>query len=189
MIEATNKANEICQVSSPLVQLRHVSGKSVFMRDPNGNHIEIKTAVDGTKIIFTQDEEGRTLAIEERKDGTKLYHISKDSTGLPSSHEIRQDQTEVVYFYNSQGSLQHYVELKPNGDRVSTVVGRSGAVYSIEQKQVGGIVFQCWISGDNDLKEGMIWLHPEGEVSTYGDKEIISDLSKKFSRFLDGTVV
>ena len=175
--------------STPLVQLRHVEGLSVFIEDPEGKRIEIKTTLDGSKIIFTQDEDGRNLAIEEKANGTKLYHISHDTTGLPSSHEIRADKTEIVYFYNAQGSLQHFVELRPNGDRVSTVIAGNRIIYSIEQKQIGGIGFHAWTTFNGELKEGSVWLHPQGEVTTVGDKEIVDDLMKKFSRFLDGVKV
>ena len=189
MIELTKNTNELTQIAPALVQLRHISGESVYISDPEGNKIEIKTTLDGSKIVFTKDEEGRSLAIEERANGTKLYHISKDSTGLPSSHEVREDQTEIVYFYNQEGSLKHFVELKPNGDRISTVMGQEGSIYSIDQKQIGGIVFQAWVPKNNDTKEGLVWLHPEGDVSTHGDKEIIAELLNKFSRFLDGVRV
>ena len=189
MIELTKNTNELIEITPALVQLKHISGESIYINDPEGNKIEIKTTSDGTKIVFTKDEEGRSLAIEERANGTKLYHISKDSTGLPSSHEIRKDQTEIVYFYNQEGSLKHFVELKPNGDRISTVMGPEGSIYSIDQKQIGGIVFQAWISKDTEMKEGLVWLHPEGEVSTHGDEEVISELLNKFSRFLDGVRV
>ena len=189
MIELTKSSNELIEATSALVQLKHVSGESIYISDPEGNKIEIKTTSEGTKIVFTKDEEGRTLAIEERANGTKLYHISKDSTGLPSTHEIRDDQTELVYFYNQEGNLKHFVELKPNGDRISTVMGLEGSIYSIDQKQIGGIVFQAWIPKNNETREGLVWLHPEGEVSTHGDKEIVSELLNKFSRFLDGVRV
>ena len=188
-MELTKNTTELTETTPVLVQLKHISGESVSISDPDGNKIEIKTTSDGTKVIFTKDEEGRSLAIEERANGTKLYHISKDSTGLPSSHEIREDQTEIVYFYNLEGNLKHFVELKPNGDRISTVMGPEGSIYSIDQKQVGGIVFQAWMSKNNEPKEGLVWLHPDGEVSTHGDKEIIKELLNKFSRFLDGVRV
>ena len=189
MLELTKNTNEIAEIAPTLVQLRHISGKSVFISDPEGNQIEIKTGSNGTKIIFTKDEEGRSLAIEERTNGTKIYHISKDSTGLPSSHEVREDKTEIVYFYNQEGNLKHFVELKPNGDRISTVMGPGGSIYSIDQKQIGGIVFQAWIPKGDDTKEGLVWLHPEGDVTTHGDTEVISELLNKFSRFLDGVRV
>ena len=95
--------------SDEIPQLKNTSGKSVFITDPEGNKIEIKTISDGTKIVFTKDENGKSLAIEERINGTKLYHISKDSTGLPSTHEIRSDLTELIYFYNTCGKLQHFL--------------------------------------------------------------------------------
>lgn len=186
MIELTRNTTELVETTSALVQLRYLSGESVYISDPEGNKIEIKTVSDGTKIVFTKDEEGRSLAIEERIDGTRLYHISKDSTGLPSSHEIREDKTEIVYFYNHNGNLKHFVELKPNGDRISTVMGPAGSIYTIEQKQIGGVIFQAWIPKNNVTKEGLVWLHTDGEVSTHGDKEVISELLNKFARFLDG---
>ena len=189
MAEITKTKSESQELSAPLIQLRHIEGVSVYIEDPEGGKIQIKAALDGSKIIFTRDEAGRSLAIEERTNGTRLYHISKDSTGLPSTHEIRHDKTEVVYFYNSQGCLQHFVELRPNGDRVSTVIGGDGSVYSIEQKQIGGVGFHCWISKEGSLKEGLVWLHPQGDVTTSGDEEIVNDLLKKFSRFLDGVKV
>ena len=189
MLELTKNTNELTEIAPALVQLKHISGESVYISDPDGNKIEIKTASNGAKIVFTKDEEGRSLAIEERPNGTKLYHISKDSTGLPSSHEVREDKTEIVYFYNLEGNLKHFVELKPNGDRISTVMGPQGSIYSIDQKQIGGIVFQAWISKDTEMKEGLVWLHPEGEVSTYGDEKVISELLNKFARFLDGVRV
>ena len=185
----TKNQPETNLISQDVVQLRHIKGTSVYITDPDGNKIEIKTTNDGTKIIFTQDETGKSLAIEERMNGTKLYHISSDSTGLPSSHEIRPDQTEIVYFYNPQGNLQHFVELKTNGDRVSTLVGQNGSIYSIEQKQIGGIVFQAWLREDNEPKEGMIWLHPDGEISTYGNKDAIAELFSKFPKYFDGVRV
>ena len=188
MIELTKNASnlsEISTLSSAVVQLSHIKGESVFISDPEGNRIEIKTTVDGGKIIFTKDEGGRSIALEERENGTKLYHISCDSTGLPSSHEIRPDQTEIVYFYNAVGSLQHFVELKPNGDRVSTILSE-GSIYSIEQKMVGGIIFSGWHRNSNDPKEGMIWLQPDGEVSTYGDEKIITEILSRFPKYLDG---
>ena len=189
MIELTKNTNELTEMAPALVQLKHISGESIYINDPEGNRIEIKTTAEGSKIIFTRDEEGRSLAIEERPNGTKLYHISKDSTGLPSSHEVREDQTEIVYFYNLEGNLKHFVELKPNGDRISTVMGPEGSIYSIDQKQIGGIVFQAWIPKTDEMKEGLVWLHPECEVSTHGDKEVVSELLNKFSRFLDGVRV
>ncbi len=189
MLELTKNTTELTEITPALVQLKHINGDSVFIKDPEGNKIEFKTVSDGTKIIFTKDEEGRNLAIEERPNGTRLYHISHDSTGLPSSHEIREDQTEIVYFYSQEGSLKHFVELKPNGDRVSTVMGPKGSIYTIDQKQIGGVIFQAWVSKNNEIKEGLVWLHPDGEVSTHGDKEIISELVNKFSRFLDGVRV
>ena len=110
------------KASTELIQLKNFLGDSVFMTDPEGNSIEIKTGVDGSKIVCTRDEEGKSLAIEEKLNGSVVYHISKDSTGLPSSHEIKTDKTEVIYFYNEAGKLEHFVELKTNGDRVSTVI-------------------------------------------------------------------
>lgn len=175
--------------SENIVQLRHIKGESVFITDPEGNKIEIKTTNDGTKIVFTKDETGKSLAIEERKNQTKLYHISKDSTGLPSTHEVRPDNTELVYFYNAEGKLQHFVELKPNGDRISTIVSSDGSLYSVEQKQIGGIIFKAWIRENNLPKEGMVWLHPDGEISKHGDENIVQELLKRFSKFLDGVVV
>lgn len=189
MMELTKNTTELTEIALALVQLKHISGESVHISDPDGNKIEIKTTLDGSKIVFTKDEEGRSLAIEERANGTKLYHISKDSTGLPSSHEVREDKTEIVYFYNKDGNLKHFVELKPNGDRISTVMGPEGSIYSIDQKQIGGIVFQAWIPKGKEIKEGLVWLHPEGEVSIHGDKEVVSEILNKFSRFLDGVRV
>ncbi len=189
MIELTKGTKELTKtgsLSSDVVQLSHVKGESVFMSDPEGNRIEIKTTSDGRKIIFTKDEGGRSIALEERENGTKLYHISSDSTGLPSSHEIRPDQTELVYFYNVLGSLQHFVELKPNGDRISTVLSDNGSIFSVEQKQVGGVVFTGFHRSNNAPSEAMIWLHPDGEISTYGDEKIIAEIYSKFSKFLDG---
>lgn len=188
MIELTKNPIK-APISTELVQLRHIKGDSVYITDPEGNKIEIKTTIDGTKIVFTIDEEGRCLAIEERLNGTRLYHISCDSTGLPSSHEMRLDQTEIVYFYNSVGNLQHFVELKRNGDRVSTILGKDGSIYSIEQKQVGGIVFQAWLKKENLPQEGMVWLHSDGEVSTYGNKEAVNELISRFPKFFDGVKV
>lgn len=176
-------------ISCDLVQLKHIKGQSFFMTDPEENKIEIKVTEDGTRIVFTKDENGKSFAIEERANGTKLYHISSDNTGLPSSHEIREDQTQVVYFYNAHGNLKHFVEIKPNGDRVSTLIGEEGSIYSIEQKQIGGIIFQAWKAQGNEPKEGMIWLHPDGDVTTHGDQMIVSDLFSKFPRFLDGICV
>lgn len=189
MLELTRNSGEVAKISGEVLQLKHLRGESVFMTDPEGNRIEFKTTGDGTNIVFTRDETGRSIAIEERPNGTKLYHISSDNTGLPSSHEVRADQTEVVYFYDSKGSLQHFVELRPNGDRVSTILSENGSIYSIEQKQIGGIIFQAWIHKGTEPKDGMIWLHPDGEVSTHGDKEVVSELFCKFSRFLDGVRV
>ena len=183
MLELTkNTIKENNKVSSNLVQLTHIKGESVFMTDTDGKRIEIKYTEDGSKVVFTQDEDGRGLAIEERINGSKLYHISSDSAGLPSTHEIKEDNTELVYFYDSTGRLQHFVELKTNGDRVSTILDKAGAMFSIEQKQIGGIIFKLW----KESKEGMVWLHQDGDVTEYGDKEIVSDLYTKFSRFLDG---
>jgi len=189
MLELTNSSNIVKEISSELLQLKHVKGESVFITDPEGNKIEFRTTEDGARIAFTKDEVGRGIAIEERANGTKLYHISSDSTGLPSSHEVRTDDTEIVYFYDSKGSLQHFVELKSNGDRVSTIVSDNGSIYSVEQKQIGGIVFQAWVRDNVDPKEGMIWLHPDGEVSTHGDEGTIKQISRKFSKFLDGVGV
>ena len=189
MIELTQNQNnfqERDKIPGELIQLRHIKGESVFIVDPDENKIEIRTTDDGAKIVFTKDETGRGLAIEERANGTKLYHISSDSTGLPSSHEIRPDNTEIVYFYNSFGRLQHFVELKPNGDRVSTILCEGGFIYSIEQKMIGGIIFQGWLNKNQEPKEGMVWLHVDGDVTIHGDKSVVSDLFSKFSKFLDG---
>lgn len=172
-------------LSNRLVQLKNIKIPSFFITDPEGGKIEIKKTED-RHIVFTSDGTGKALAIEERTNGTKLYHISEDSTGLPSSHEIRPDKIEIVYFYNKEGVLQHFVELKSNGDRVSTILGQNGTLYSIDQKQIGGIVFQAWIRDGKAPKEGMIWLHPDGEVSTYGNKSVILELKSRFARFLDG---
>lgn len=191
MIELTKKQEnnqEIEKKIEPIAQLRNVKGNSVYITDPEGNRLEIKTTNYGSQIVFTQDEAGKSLAIEERENGIKFYHISSDSTGLPSSHEIRPDQTEIIYFYDVNGNLQHYVEMKPNGDRISTLLGVHGSIYSIEQRQIGGTVFQVWLNEKNETKEGMLWLHPDGEVSTYGKKEAINELIKKFGRFLDGVI-
>ena len=189
MIELSTKLNKTSKISEDLIQLRHLRGDSVFMSDPDGNKIEIKTTDDGTKIVFTKDEIGKSLAIEERTNGTKVYHISSDCAGLPSSHEVRSDNTEVVYFYNTTGNLQHFVELKVNGDRVSTILSGNGSIFSVEQKQIGGVVFQGWVCEKDLPKEGMVWLHPDGEVSRHGDKDVVSELLKRFSKFLDGVVV
>ncbi|MBI2995749.1 MAG: hypothetical protein HYY52_03475 [Candidatus Melainabacteria bacterium] len=192
MIELTrniSSTSETTPISAGLVQLKHLNGSSTFITDPEGSKIEIKTTEDGTKIVFSKDEEGKTLAIEERANGTRLYHISSDSTGLPSTHEIRSDQTEIVYFYNSTGCLEHLVELKPNGDRISTIIGSNKAIYSIEQRQIGGTLFTGWLHIGSETKRGIVWLHPDGEVSTRGDETVIADLLKKFSRFLDGVSV
>lgn len=190
MIELTKKeTTKLDAISPQILQLRHIKGESILISDPEGHRIEFKTADDGTRIAFTYDENGRCIAIEERANGSKLYHISSDSTGLPSSHEIREDNTEIVYFYNSQGNLQHFVELRPNGDRVSTIISEDGSIFSIEQKQIGGIVFQAWVKSGSDPKEGMVWLHPDGEISKYGDEATVKDICKKFSKFLDGVGV
>ena len=192
MIELTKNINVPAEVKSPseeLVQLRHISGESIFMTDPEGHKIEIKTTNDGTKVLYTRDESGKSIAIEERANATKLYHISKDSTGLPSTHEVRPDQTEIVYFYNVHGNLQHFVELKPNGDRISTLINPDGSIYSIEQKQIGGVIFKGWTRIANEPKEGLIWLHPDGDITTHGDKIVIDEIFKKFAKFLDGVVV
>lgn len=188
MIELTPNASRvgIAKISNELLQLRHLDGESVFISDPEGQVIEFKTTDDGSRIAFTHDETGRCIAIEERTNGTKLYHISSDGTGLPSSHEIRDDNTEIVYFYDSRGALQHFVELKPNGDRVSTIISEGGSIYSVEQKQIGGVIFQAWMKKDLESKEGIVWLHPDGDVSKYGDEGVIKEIFKKFSKFLDG---
>ena len=192
MLEITKNINVPYETKLPsqeLVQLRHISGESVFISDPEGNRMEIKTAKDGTKIIFTKDEAGKSLPIEERPNQTKLYHVASDSTGLPSTHEIRPDNTEIIYFYNAEGKLQHFVELKSNGDRISTLINSDGSIYSIDQKQIGGIIFKAWLRNNNEPKEGMVWLHPDGETSTHGDFSVISDLFTKFKKFLDGVRV
>ncbi len=176
-------------MSKEVLQLSHIKGQSTFMTDPEGGQLEVKLSEDGNKFVFTRDEEGKTLAIEERKNGSRLYHISSDATGLPSSHEIRLDKTEIVYFFNVFGNLQHYVELRPNGDRVSTILADNGSVYSIEQRQIGGILFHGWLNRNQDPKQGMVWLHTDGEISTHGDEEVAKDLMTKFSRFLDGIKV
>ena len=189
MIEATNTISPVTKISDELLQIQHIKGESVFMTDPEGNRIEFKTTADGTSIVFTRDENGRAIAIEERINGTRLYHISKDNTGLPSSHELRAtDQTEIVYFYNAVGNLQHFVELRSSGDRVSTIISEN-TVFSMEQRQIGGIIFKAWIGNANEKKEGMIWLLPDGEVTTYGDSSVVEELFTKFSRFLDGVRV
>ena len=185
LIQNTTKS-DVISLSEEVVQLSHVRGESIFINDPEGNKIEIKTTDDGRKIVFTRDEGGRSIAIEERDNGTKLYHISCDSAGLPSSHEVRLDRTEIVYFYNASGILQHFVELRPNGDRVSTILTGNESIYSIEQKQIGGIVFTGWQRNKNNPKEAMVWLHPDGDVSTYGDDEVVVQLFSKFSKYLDG---
>ncbi len=185
--ENTIKTSEA--LSNEVPQLSHIKGQSIFLTDTEGHKLEIKNTEDGSKFVFTKDEEGKTLAIEERKNGAKLYHISADATGLPSSHEMRLDKTEIVYFFNATGSLKHYVELRGNGDRISTVLSDNGSVYSIEQRQIGGIIFQGWLKSSSDLREGMVWLHSDGEISTHGDDVVIKDLLSKFSRFLDGLTV
>lgn len=192
MIELTKNINvpkEIKTPSEEIIQLRYLTGESVFITDPEGHKIEIKTTNDGTKVLFTKDESGKSIAIEERANKTKLYHISKDSTGLPSSHEVRPDQTEIVYFYNEKGNLQHFVELKPNGDRISTLMSPDGSIYSVEQKQIGGVIFKGWTRLLNEPKEGLIWLMPDGDITTHGDKFIILEIQKRFAKFLDGVVV
>lgn len=180
-----NNALAKCEAVSELVQLRDFKGETVYMKDPEGKSIEFKVAEDGTRLTCTKDENGKCMAIEERDNGTKIYHISSDSTGLPSSHEVRADQTEIIYFYDQSGKLQHFVELKTNGDRISTILEDNGSIYSIEQKQIGGVVFQAWLR-DEQPKEGMVWLHPDGEISTHGDNDVVDALTKKFARFLDG---
>jgi hypothetical protein len=190
MLEVTNNTNIVKkEVPSEILQLKHIKGESIFITDPEGNKMEFRTTEDGARIAFTKDEVGRGIAIEERTNGTKLYHISSDSTGLPSSHELRTDDTEIIYFYDAKGILQHFVELKANGDRVSTIISENGSIYSVEQKQVGGIIFQAWVRENNDPREGMIWLHPDGEVSTHGDDGVIKQITRKFSKFLDGVGV
>lgn len=189
MLELTKKSEIVSKPSGDLLQLRHVKGESVFITDPENSTIEIKTVKDGTKIVFAKDENGRSIAIEERLNGTKLYHLSSDNMGLPSSHEIRVDQTEIVYFYNVTGKLQHFVELKPNGDRVSTVIAEDGTICSIEQRQIGGIIFTVWTNDKNEPKQGIVWLHPDGEISSTGDKVVVDEIFKKFTRFLDGVRV
>ena len=175
-------------ISCELAQLNHLNIDSVFLTDPEGKRIEIKSNKERS-IVFSKDENGKSVAIETRKNGTKVYHISKDHLGLPSSHEVRIDKTEVVYFYNSEGELQHFVELKPNGDRISTILNKDGSLYSIEQKQIGGIVFQAWIRNKKVQGEGMIWLHPDGEITTYGNENVILELKSRFAKFLDGIAV
>ena len=172
-------------IACELMQLNHLNIDSVFLTDPEGKRIEIKSNKERS-IGFSKDENGKSVAIETRKNGTKVYHISKDHLGLPSSHEVRTDKTEIVYFYNSEGELQHFVELKPNGDRISTILNKDGSLYSIEQKQIGGIVFQAWIRNKKVQGEGMIWLHPDGEITTYGNENVILELKSRFAKFLDG---
>lgn len=185
MLELTR--NEVTtSVANEIVQLSHIKGESVFVTDPEGKRIEFKYTTDGSTMVFTKDEEGRGLAIEERANGAKLYHISSDSTGLPSTHEIKEDQTEIIYFYDSVGTLQHFVEMKTNGDRISTILDKNGSMYSIEQKQVGGVVFKAWKTNEAEVKEGMVWLHQDGDVSEYGDNEVVSELYSRFAKFLDG---
>lgn len=179
----TNKAESVKK--EEILQIRKFKGSSVYITDPEGKRLEIKTTEDGTRLVLTEDENGKSLAIEERANGTKIYHVSSDNSGLPSSHEVRPDQTEIVYFYNEKGTLQHFVELKTNGDRISTVLTENGSIFSIEQKKLGGIVFQAWVK-DAQPKEAMIWLHTDGEISSHGDKEVIQALQKRFSKFLDG---
>ena len=189
MIELTRNTGNLSgltKISDKVIQLSHLKGESVFMTDPEGNRIEMKVTEDGTKVVFTRDEEEKSIEIEERENGTKLYHISSDSTGLPSSHEIRPDKTEVVYFYGLEGNLQHFVEIRPNGDRVSTLFGDNGSIFSIEQKQIGGIVFSAWLNKNNETKEGMIWLHPDGEISKHGDESVIAELFTRYPKFFDG---
>lgn len=193
MAELTKLINNVEEVkdqfiSNELVQLSHINIDSVFLTDPEGKRIEIKSNKE-RNIVFSKDENGKSIAIETRKNGTKIYHISKDHVGLPSSHEVRSDKTEIVYFYNVEGKLQHFVELKPNGDRISTILNKDGSLYSIEQKQIGGIVFQAWSCNGKSKSEGMIWLHPDGEITTYGNEFIISELKSRFAKFLDGVSV
>ena len=192
MAELTKLANNVTvkeePISNELAQLNHINIDSVFLTDPEGKRIEIKSNKE-RNIVFSKDETGKSVAIETRKNGTKVYHISKDHVGLPSSHEVRIDKTEIVYFYNVEGQLQHFVELKPNGDRISTILNKDGSLYSIEQKQIGGIVFQAWLRNEKTKGEGMIWLHPDGEITTYGNESVISDLKLRFAKFLDGITV
>lgn len=185
MLELT-KDSVTNTIANEIVQLSHVKGESVFITDPEGKRIEFKYTEDGSTMVFTKDEEGRGLAIEERSNGAKLYHISSDSTGLPSTHEIKEDQTEIIYFYDSVGSLQHFVEMKTNGDRVSTILDKNGSMYSIEQKQVGGIIFKAWKIEENETKEGLVWLHQDGDISEFGAESVVSELYTRFSKFLDG---
>ena len=180
--------NPIKSIAEELIQLAHIKGESVFITDPEGGRIEIKTTQNG-KIVLTNDEKGNAVAIEERLDGTVLYHVAMDSAGLPSSHEIRPDSTQIIYFYGSKGTLQHFVELKSNGDRISTILGKDNTMYSMEQKQVGGIMFKAWVTNENEVKEGLVWLQHDGSVSTFGDKAVINDLYAKFAKFLDGVQV
>lgn len=184
---------EIHRVGENIMETATIESKFIFkteekkevsyISDDEGQRIGFSKLDNGSNVIYTQDLEGIDVAIEHCADGTKIFHMAKDSKGLPAMHEIKPDGSEVIYLFDANKSLEKTIEMKSNGDKVTKWYSPEGDVITQEQRQKGGIVFQMV---NKDSSEATIWLQTDGKVVTSGETKHLKHIQKVFAKFLDG---
>ena len=153
-----------------------------FIQDSEGKLLAFSENERGNKVVLTQDLDGVEVAIEHCIDGTKIFHLEKDSKGLPAMHEFKPDGTEIIYLFDKDKKLEKAVTSKTNGDKLTEWFSSKGDLISQEQRQNGQILFKIdALNGD-----ACVLLHPDGEAESYGDEKFILHLIKVFNKYLDG---
>jgi hypothetical protein len=156
---------------------------STFVNDGEGNVLGFHKLDNGNSLVYTTDAEGIDVAIEHCPDGSKTFHMAKDSKGLPAMHEFRPDHSEFIYLFNAEKRLEKTVELKANGDKITSWYSPNGRDLIVqEQRQKGGILFRM----SNSFAEALIWLHADGTLESHGNERLIKHLRKSFANYLDG---
>lgn len=153
-----------------------------FIKDGEGKRLGFSKSTSGNDLIFTTDNSGIDVAIEHCADGTRIFHMERDSKGLPAMHEFRPDGGEVIYLFDKNKRLEKMVEMKENGDKLTTWFSIKGETISQEQRQQGGIVFSMRAKGDF----AMIWLKNDGTIEAHGNHKLSAHLKLVFAKFLDG---
>jgi len=153
-----------------------------YIRDNEGQVLGFQTLPNGNKVIYTTDTEGIEVAIENCADGTKIFHMTKDSKGLPAMHEIKPDGQETICLFDSNKRLEKMIEVKSNKDKVTHWYSANDDYICQEQRQKGGILFKMKTKDS----EALIWLHTDGKLEFHGDEKLQAHLKKIFSKFLDG---
>ena len=156
--------------------------KHSFITDSEGQSLGFTRNALGNQIVLTKDLDGIEVAIEHCADGTKIFHMQKDSKGLPAMHEFKPDGTEVIYLFDTNKKLEKAVILKINGDKVTEWYSAQGDTITQEQRQNGGIIFKM----NTSMEQAFIWLKEDGNVEAHGSHRLVSHLMKVFAKFLDG---